>query len=163
MKALFSRNNVVNIAKILAMVAIVLIGNRLIQTYLGKQSVEQMGIEPIELNEALALAERSNKLVLADMSAIWCPTCRKLDNSVFSDPSVHDEINKSFIFSRIEYDSEQGEEFMKKYKVRGFPTLLILNDKGEKITRLPLTFDPAEFKQMLIDVKQSYMKPATTS
>lgn len=116
-----------------------------VQTYLGKKALHATGLEVVELDRALALADREDKLVLADMSAIWCPTCRRLDRTVFSNSRVQDAIAASYVFSRIEYESAEGEAFMEKYNVFGYPTLLVLNPDGSLARRLPLTFDSDAF------------------
>jgi len=128
---------------------VVYFGNVEVQSYLGRQALEETGLAHIPLNEALAKAGAENKLVLADMSAIWCPSCRKLDQQVLANDAVKQAIAKDYVFSRIEYESDEGEAFMVKYQVRGFPTLLILDAEGNKLTQLPLTFSPAAFIDMI--------------
>jgi thiol:disulfide interchange protein len=34
------------------------------------------------------------------MSAIWCPSCRKLDKQVFSDEQVKIQLNQDFVYAR---------------------------------------------------------------
>tara|TARA_R110000868_G_scaffold271248_1_gene530680 strand:- start:177 stop:494 length:318 start_codon:yes stop_codon:yes gene_type:complete len=72
-------------------------GNKTVQTYLGQQAIDETGLEVLSLEQALEIAKSSNKLVLADMSAIWCPSCRKLDKQVFSDEQVKIQINQNFV------------------------------------------------------------------
>lgn len=120
-------------------------GNKTVQTYLGQQAIEETGLDQRTLKQALEVAKSSNKLVLADMSAIWCPSCRKLDKQVFSNEQVKSQINQDFVYARIEYDSPAGERFMQDYQVTGFPTLLILNAEGEKLVQLPLSYEPEAF------------------
>lgn len=120
-----------------------------VQTHLGKKALGETGLEHHSLDQALALAQSGNKRVLADMSAIWCPTCRSLDKNVFSDAAVKAKINEKYVFARIEYESEEGEAFMKAYDVRRFPTLLILSPTGEKLEQLEITSNPAEFIKSL--------------
>ena len=122
-----------------------------VSTYLGEQALEATGLKRYELTVALQLAKEKNRFILADMSAIWCPTCRKLDQKIFSDDLVKKVITDKYIFSRIEYESEQGKAFVKKYGVKGFPTLLILDKNAKKILQLPLTFDPELFVDYLND------------
>ncbi|TDF35882.1 thioredoxin family protein [Alteromonadaceae bacterium M269] len=124
-------------------------GNKAVQSYFGQQALDGTGLVALSLDEALVKAEKENKLVLADMSAIWCPTCRRLDKEVFSSDVVKDVIDDQYIFARIEYESEQGKAFMERYKVRGFPTLLVLSSNGDKMGQLPLTFMPEEFAKMI--------------
>ncbi|MDH5518743.1 MAG: thioredoxin family protein [Gammaproteobacteria bacterium] len=129
-----------------------------IQSYLGQQALDTTGIQRYELKQALLLAKQQNKFVLADMSAIWCPTCRKLDREIFSDTNVKQTIAKHYIFSRIEYETEAGKVFMETYKIKGFPSLLILDQDARLLLRLPLTFDPELFIEYLndfIDMKAS--------
>ncbi|MGJ8680831.1 thioredoxin family protein [Paraglaciecola sp.] len=134
----------------IAILALLVLGiNRVVQSYLGESAYEDTGLGHLTLPEAIQTAKSSNRLVLADMSAVWCPSCRKLDKQVLSQADVKDVINQDFVFTRIEYDSEQGEAFMQRFNVSGFPTLLVLNDNGDKLVQLPLTFDPNKFKSLL--------------
>jgi thiol:disulfide interchange protein len=124
-------------------------GNKTVQSHFGQQALDETGLVVLALDDALAKAERENKLVLADMSAIWCPTCRRLDKEIFSDDGVKSVIDDQYVFARIEYESEEGKAFMERYKVHGFPTLLVLDGAGEKMGQLRLTFEPSEFIKMI--------------
>lgn len=119
------------------------------QTHLGERALAETGLVSLELEDAIQRATDENKLVLSDLSAIWCPSCRKLDQTVFSDPMVQKTIEADFVFSRIEYESNEGEAFMKKYDARGFPTLIVIDPKTDKAIKLPLTFSPTEFIEAL--------------
>lgn len=127
-------------------------GNKTVQAYLGQQAIDEIGLEILNLEQALEVANNTNKLVLADMSAIWCPSCRKLDKQVFSDKQVISQINQNFVYARIEFDSPEGEVFMQNYHVTGFPTLLVLNTRGEKIVQLPISYVPIPFLATLAKV-----------
>lgn len=124
-------------------------GNVEFQSYLGRQALEETGLELLSLEQAISKAKVENKLVLADMSAIWCPSCRKLDQEVLSKQAVKDAIEKNYIFSRTEYESKEGEKLMEKYNVRGFPTILVLDDSGKLVQQIPLTFDPEKFISLI--------------
>ena len=124
-------------------------GNVELQSYLGRQALNNTGLNILSLDEALDKARQENKLVLADMSAIWCPSCRKLDSDVLSNDKVKQSINEKYVFARVEYESAEGEAFMEKYNVSGFPTLLILDQDGNKLKKLPLTFNPNQFVTLL--------------
>ncbi|MCR9142329.1 MAG: thioredoxin family protein [bacterium] len=116
-----------------------------VQTYLGEQALRETGLELNTLSAAQTSAQSQGRPILAALSAIWCPTCRKLDQTVFADPRVQKELKENFVFARIEYESEAGEDFMQKYNVRGFPNLLVLSPRGEIIQQLPIEFDPERF------------------
>jgi thiol:disulfide interchange protein len=123
--------------------------NRELQSYWGREALKQTGLTSLPLAEALSKAQVEQKRVLADMSAIWCPTCRKLDQQVFANNKVQSIIKQHFVFARIEYDSAEGKHFMQKYAVQGFPTILVLSAQGEKIRAIPLTFDPVAYAKLL--------------
>jgi len=122
-----------------------------VQTYLGEQALEATGLERVEFPKALTLAKENNKFILADMSAIWCPSCRKLDKQVFSNQSVKKIIEEHYIFTRLEYESKKGKAFMEKYDIKGFPTILVLDGDGKKHFVLPPTYDPELFIDYLND------------
>lgn len=133
----------------IALPIILYFGNVELQTYLGKKALSQVDLAHLSFKEALIKAKAENKQVLIDMSAIWCPACRKLDTQVLAEDSVKIAIEKNYVFARIEYESDAGKSFMARYQVSGFPTLLILDDQGNKIRKLPLTFSPEQFISLI--------------
>jgi thioredoxin-related protein len=62
---------------------------------------------------------------------------------------VKSKIETDYIFARIEYETEEGQAFMQKHGLRGFPNLLTLDSNGDKLKNLPRTFDPSEFLKAL--------------
>jgi thiol:disulfide interchange protein len=128
---------------------IIFIGNRAFQSHLGREAIQNTGLTMYSLEEAIEKAQLENKMIFADMSAVWCPTCRKLDNEVFTDEKVKAALNEHYVFSRIDYESAEGEAFMQRYNVAGFPTLLILDNKGNKLGQLPLTFSTEKFVALI--------------
>jgi thiol:disulfide interchange protein len=124
-----------------------------VQTYFGHRAVENTGLVSTQFDAALAKASAENKLVFVDVSAIWCSTCRALDNNVFSDDEVRKVINERFIFSRIEYESDEGQAFLERYATSGFPTLWLIDSDGTIVDRLKVTMDPKEFVAQLAAYK----------
>lgn len=120
-----------------------------VQTHFGEKALSATGLEIRSLDEALAVAKAENKVVLADLSAIWCPTCRNLDKHVFSNETVKTLIREKYVFARIEFETPEGEAFSKRYNARSFPTLLVLNATGQKLKELPITTDPIFFASQL--------------
>jgi len=115
------------------------------QSHLGQKALDSTGLEVLAFEDALARSQATGKPVLADLSAIWCPSCRRLDKEVLADEEVKAKIQKDYHFARIEYESEDGETFMKRYQVSGFPNLLVIDGDGNKLKHLPRTFSPEEF------------------
>ena len=145
-----------NVIAIVAVVAVGFFANKGVQTYLGKQAVGELSFQVYSLDNAKEIADKDGKLVIADYSAIWCPTCRKLDTQVFANENVALKINNNFVYARLDYDTEEGVAFAKQHKLVGFPRVLILDTNGMKLTEMPLTFDPSQYVLNLDKVTQTY-------
>lgn len=129
-----------------AIAAVVYFGNVRLQTHLGRRALAATGLEIHSLEEGLALAADGDRLVLADLSAIWCSSCRTFDRKVLADDRVREAINERFVFVRIEYETDEGKAFRERYGVSGFPRLLVLDPEGTLLSRLPTVYDPAAFR-----------------
>jgi thiol:disulfide interchange protein len=120
-----------------------------VQSYFGQQALEKTGLQRFTLDEAMTKATAENKQILVDVSAIWCPNCRRLDNDVFANESVKKIINEKFVFARLEYESPEGTAFLEKHNTNGFPNLWLLDGKGNAIKQLRVTFNAEEFIKQL--------------
>lgn len=147
----------IQLGVILAIIGAVYYGNKMLNAYWGKEAVGQYAFAIHDLDRAKALAAEQGKLVLADYSAIWCPSCRKLSTQVFAQDSIADSINANFIYARLDYDSEEGKQFAADHELVGFPRVLVLNPVGEKLVEMPLTFEAPEYLQNLEQVKSRYL------
>jgi thiol:disulfide interchange protein len=116
-----------------------------VQSYFGRQALDKTGLTRFTLDEAVTKASAENKRILVDVSAIWCPNCRRLDNEIFADENVKKTINEKFVFARLEYESPEGTEFLEKHDTNGFPNLWILDAKGNAVKQLRVTFNADEF------------------
>ncbi len=140
---------------LIAIVAVVYFGNKLVHTQLGKAALAELPFTVHSLEDATKIAEQSGKVVLADYSAIWCPSCRKLDTQVLANSLVADTIQRGFVFARLDHDTSEGQAFAAKHNLSGFPRVLVLNTRGDKITEMPLTFEPSAYNSNLIKVMNS--------
>ena len=148
MKKFFSKG----IGSLLIVAALLVAGyfiNVEVQSYFGRQALAKADLQNHTFADALAKAKAENKLVLVDVAAIWCPTCRRLDNDVFANPQVREKINEKYVFSRLEYESPEGTEFLAKHDASGFPNLWILDGNGNVVKKLKVTFEPTEFTAQL--------------
>lgn len=77
-----------------------------------------------------------------------CDECYSIYGSCcneWEDPAnemVKSKIESDYIFARIEYESDEGAEFMEKYQVPGFLSLLLIDGQGNKLKNLPRTLSP---------------------
>lgn len=120
-----------------------------VQTRLGRRALADTQLVSLPLPAALAQAKAESKPVLVDVAAIWCPTCRALDKNVFANPAVRSRLQADFVFCRLEYESPEGEAFLKQHDASGFPNLWLLDGDGRVLKHLTVTLDPATFLRQL--------------
>jgi thiol:disulfide interchange protein len=102
--------------------------------------------------EALEKAKAENKLIFLDIYATWCGPCKMLKNNTFSNKEVGSVYNEKFINVALDGEKGEGAELAKKYNVRGYPTLLFVNHKGEIVVRTSGYHPPKEFLTLAEEV-----------
>jgi thioredoxin-related protein len=100
-----------------------------------------------DYKQAQEQAKASNKLVLLDFTGSdWCGWCIKLDKEVFSKPAFKDYADKNLVLVAVDFPrakeqsasvKQQNQELAARYKVEGFPTIIILNGDGRKVWEYP--------------------------
>lgn len=95
---------------------------------------------------ALKEATLKKKPILIDFYGIWCPPCNMLDESVFSTKEFKKAAEK-FVLLKMDADSEKSWILKSKYKVGGYPTIIIAkvedNIAGNEIDRI-VGYEPTE-------------------
>lgn len=95
------------------------------------------------LPDALKKAEKEKKYVLVDFSGSdWCGWCIKLDKEVFSKKEFKKYAKDNLILVLIDFprnkkmsmkEKAANNALAQKYKVQGFPTVLLMDSKGKVI------------------------------
>lgn len=85
--------------------------------------------------EALAKAQREDKLVFVDVYTTWCGPCKKLEKQTFTDPKVAAYMNENFVSMRLDAENQADSEFFKSYSVAAFPTMFWLKSNGEVLDK----------------------------
>ena len=89
-----------------------------------------------DFNAALKQAAREKKFIVLDISASWCPHCQKMTRAVDPDKDFI-EFSKSQIFMRFVFDTDsEGARLARKFRVNGYPTLIILDSNGDEVDRI---------------------------
>ncbi|MFA5575532.1 MAG: thioredoxin domain-containing protein [Brumimicrobium sp.] len=119
----------------------------------GQTTDNTSGIQFQELSfdEALALAEKEDKLVFMDAFAVWCGPCKMLDRNTFPDEKVGEFFNERFISIKMDMEKGEGPELAKRYAVRAYPTLIVFHPNG-KVAKKMLGYMTPE--QLLIQMKE---------
>ncbi len=98
-----------------------------------------------DMDKAMKLSAKTGKPILADFSGSdWCGWCVKLDKEVFSQKIFKDFAKENLILVLIDFPrakpmskelKKQNSALAKKYEIRGYPTVLLLDSKGKIIVR----------------------------
>lgn len=85
--------------------------------------------------EALEKAKTENKPIFLDIYATWCDPCKMLKKHTFSDKEVGNYYNANYINIAIDGETKEGSALANKYCIQGYPTLLILDNKGKQLSK----------------------------
>lgn len=92
--------------------------------------------EQTPLEKVGEIARRENKPILAFFTATWCGPCQGLKKEVLSKDDFR-VVAAQAVPWYIEQTEAKGQELVQRYKIRAFPTLLLLDAEG-KITAMNL-------------------------
>jgi tetratricopeptide (TPR) repeat protein len=82
----------------------------------------------------LERAKQENKFVFIDFYATWCGPCKMLDKDVYPDASVEKLLN-SMIPAKFDAEKDPWVAVAGEFRVRAYPTLLVLGPDGKEVGR----------------------------
>lgn len=98
-----------------------------------------------DLQAALDEAKASNKMVIANFTGSdWCGWCIKLVKEVFSQAAFINAVKDKYVFAEIdmprnkpisEEQKAKNQEYVKKYEIKGFPSILVIKADGSVVGR----------------------------
>lgn len=94
---------------------------------------EGISFSELTWEETLKKAENENKLIFLDAYASWCGPCKMLKKRTFTDMEAGEYFNTNFINVAFDMEKGAGPELARKYGVRAYPTLFILDPKGKVV------------------------------
>ena len=74
-------------------------------------------------------------LVFLDCYTTWCGPCKFMSEKVFTQKEAGDYFNTKFVNIKIDMEKGEGIDIRKYYKIKAYPTFLILDSKGKEIGR----------------------------
>ena len=96
--------------------------------------------------DALAAANTNKKIVLADFTGSdWCHFCIQLKKEVLDTPEFKKLADQKLVLLEVDFPQQkaqaddvkkQNQELQKKYKVSGYPTIILLDGTGKKLGQI---------------------------
>ena len=90
-----------------------------------------------ELQSQLDQAARRNQPAMVDVYADWCISCKIMEQTVFSDPLVAEQLaTVAMIKLDITDNTREHQQFLDQHQLFGPPALLFYDDQGEELPTL---------------------------
>ncbi len=80
-------------------------------------------------DSAFERAKAEDKLIVLDLTAVWCHACHVMDETTYSDPEVIERLNSRFVPIRV--DTDRRPDIEARYRHGGWPTTSVLLPTGE--------------------------------
>jgi thiol:disulfide interchange protein len=95
-----------------------------------------------DYQQGLSVARETGQPVMLFFSAQWCPTCKSLINSAFSDNRVVKACRK---IVPVYVDVDQNPSLSADYQIRYVPTVFLLNSQGQPVAKLVGSSDAGDY------------------
>jgi protein disulfide-isomerase len=99
-----------------------------------------------DLLKAQEKAKTENKMVMMDFTGSdWCGWCIKLHKEVFSTDDFAKYAKDNLVLVEVDFPQKKKQSaaqtkankaLQEKYKVEGYPTIIVLNSEGKKVGEL---------------------------
>jgi len=121
----------------------------------------QLSIPPTAFEDVVERAEAQDTPILVEVYASWCPYCERMQDEVYSDPTVKEYLTSNFTYVRMNSDTTGGtthrfdgrtvttSQLASTFGARGVPTTVFLKPDGTPIAHQPGFIDRSTFLTMI--------------
>lgn len=108
----------------------------------------QVAAADADIDRAFVQARAQKKPVLLYWGASWCPPCNQLKATLFNRQDFAAQ-SKHFVAVFVDGDRPAAQKLGARFKVSGYPTLVLFTPEGSEITRLPGEADAPQVLSLL--------------
>jgi thioredoxin-related protein len=101
-----------------------------------------------DVDAAFAAAKAANKPVFLYWGAVWCPPCNQVKATIFNRQDFVDR-SRFFVPVYLDGDTKSAQKLGARFKVSGYPTMILFKPDGTEITRLPGEVDADQYMRVL--------------
>ncbi len=101
-----------------------------------------------DVDAAFAAAKAANKPVFLYWGAVWCPPCNQVKATIFNRQDFVDR-SRFFVPVYLDGDTRSAQKLGARFKVSGYPTMILFKPDGTEITRLPGEVDAEQYMRVL--------------
>jgi tetratricopeptide (TPR) repeat protein len=98
--------------------------------------------------DILKKAQKEDSHVFIDFYATWCGPCKRLDQVTYKDEKVVAYLN-SIVAVKYDAEKDEGKVLAKQFKVKAYPTLVLLGPDGNEVDRHVGYLDPDQFLEII--------------
>ena len=101
-----------------------------------------------DVDAAFGEARAQSKPVFVYWGAKWCPPCNQVKATLFNRQDFIAR-SRAFVPVYVDGDSPGAQKLGARFKVSGYPTMLLFDANGVELTRLPGEVDAARYTEVL--------------
>ena len=103
------------------------VNDQKLEQYFFDETHRMLVKRPLEASDSL---KKEKRPILVDLYTDWCGWCKKMDKTVYADPTIV-ALSRNQVFVKLNAeDGGQGEAFARQMGVDGYPTTIILDGQA---------------------------------